>query len=578
MRRSSGGCLAFFLCQAVRIAALLAATAPILGLAASCARQTVLSQKRTPSSSDRNAFGIIEGRVWGPAGPVAAWLDLRSWNGSPGPRQVIPTDSTGSYILGAPEGSYWLSVAVVDSSGPGPRTWKWNNVHDRIDVRAGERIQVDFPMAALNVRLHAPLLEDGTRMRCMAGWRDGGSGQATEDALVREGWAEFRFRLLPAPRAYPLSFDLMGGDGPLAFPSISRHDTVDVRPALIREVVLEPTNGQEGPGRLSGKVTGAWQQIGAGPPAVDFFDAGAEPRDSVRAVPETGSFFVRPRLARTVPTGGGRGIGWVACRQDGSFGAWFKERSRVRIKVRSGAYSRWVGGSTPGSARVYEVGPGRDVTDVNVSVSGISLRLVAPEQIAEFQGALELYEAAGNRIAKENEVSGDAGPPSIPRGISNLRPGTYYLRLLPSSGPLSRQRWGITWYDGKVSREQADPIVIEEPGQCVPITVHLLPATRITGRILGRDGRPREVLLRLTPIGAAGPPAGYAYSDPRTGDFEMTPMLDGAYRLCIGDNGSYLWFPGTADVTLATVLRIEDRKSLAIGDWVVPDDKEAEPR
>jgi hypothetical protein len=283
--------------------------------------------------------------------------------------------------------------------------------------------------------------------------------------------------------------------------------------------------------RITGSVTGSWQEAHAG----------------------------SPRLAAV--GSGGSSIAYAYAEADGSFEVDLLFAQPVRLRIGGLGVDFWVGGDSYSSATLYIPQPGQEISGVSVQESGILCRLEGPGYLADHRSVLILRDESGLEYR----------PPGYGRNpvpICGLRPGRYYLMV---SHEHCEGTWVPQWFDGASQFVDATPIVIAEEGELVRITAHLKEGGRVSGHIRTADGKPAgNMRVRLS--GDWVDVACEARSDEMTGYYAFSGLPDGGYRLhADAPDVSPWWYPGTANADSSEVVFVKDYGSVTGIDWYLPE-------
>jgi hypothetical protein len=486
-------------------------------------------------------------------------------------------DSTGVYGLDLPDGAYRLSVRLVlqvndggccgegDSqvyaygwSSAGPRLLGEAPETLRVDSSAPAPLRADFHFSGLHARINLPVAFEHETVRIHLQLQD---PPATSDgsyyanygkAPVVGGQADFRIAGI-----YPGRYTAMI--------SISHSGTVERfwMPATRREQearIFEVDADQPGeltasfdqpPARLEGEILGSWQAMGLDPPSVTLFDQDSSIVATEESINPSGRF----EFDLCVP-------------------------GRVRACVGMEGVNRWIGGADFDSATEYELRPGETISHVRIVESGLFLEVHAPSS-GNAGGILRLVDASDSTFVAEKWFSSD----DRLQGFPNLEPGTYLLRIEPA-WPLAAD-WLPQWFDGAAGPESAQRITIAESGQVVPLLLTLERGGSIAGGAL-RDsaGESYVVFVFVTPgdvrrqWGAVGPDT---WTSGDRYNFVARGLPDGDWKVGIWacKYSDYegrprdippdtVWYPGTTDWDVASIIRINDHEDVRGVDIALP--------
>jgi hypothetical protein len=520
-------------CRACGIAAL-AAAAALATLAPGCAREPSPLQPAV-------ATAIVEGRVGATAPGQSLIVAFESLDGQYR-RFATSVDEAGRYRAEVPAGDYSHRLEgalpyvtyLTPAGQPTPRVAEAETL--RLRPESGT-VRRDFRLGGLR------LLAGG--QDALEGWDcdvqllrlEPGDTVATSlgsSAATISGGA-LDLRTLPAlPGAYVLKtrFD----DGPestgrtawrwyAATAGASNPDTLRIGPDSLTTV----TASWPAPAVLSGRITGAWQELGLGAP-------------ELAAVDEGGAFV-----------SGGERVG-----ADGSFRLLLPHAQPVRLRVMA-THTAWVGGVDEASATVFSPPAGGTIAGIEHAVSGLLVRPRSEVPITSSASCrIELHDVEG--LAPVQTVYGRSDRSS---GAHCLRPGTYRIRLVNDP---EHSLWRPQWYDRVATRELAAPVVIPAGGTAV-IDPVLERGGRLSGTAL-TDGTEEDSFVILTTAEDAEilDVASVSAAEP---GFGWTGLADGRY--CVGlyrGNTWYwpggeappgtLWYPGVTEWAEAGELEIVD--------------------
>jgi hypothetical protein len=517
---------------AVTVAAALAALA---ALAPGCAREPSPLQPVV-------ATAIVEGRV-GAAAPghnlIVAFVSLDGQYR----RFATRVDDAGRYRAEVPAGDYThrLEGALPRSTyltPAGEPTMREADA-ETLRLRAGVGVvRRDFRLGGL--RLLAAGLE------ALDGWRCGLSlhrlepgdtdttSIGTSSADVSGGALDLR--TLPAlPGAYMLKTRFEGGPGSSASTAwrwyaatgaSSSPDTLRIGPDSVTTV----TASWPAPAVLSGRITGAWQELGMSAP-------------NLYAVDEGGAFV-----------SGGERVGI-----DGTFRLILPHAEPVRLRATwGGVGTAWVGGLDEASATVFSPPAGGTIAGIEHAVSGL---LVRPRSEVPLTASaicrIELHEVEGLAPVQTIYVQSDRSS-----GAHCLRPGTYRIRLVNDP---QRSLWRPQWYDRAATMELAAPVVIPVGGTLV-IDPVLERGGQISGTALTGGADDGFVIITSADEAIVLDVAWVTAAEP---GFGWTGLADGRYRvgLYCGDYWYWpgsevppgtLWYPGVTEWAAGADLEIVD--------------------
>ncbi|MBK8167800.1 MAG: hypothetical protein IPK64_17790 [bacterium] len=294
--------------------------------------------------------------------------------------------------------------------------------------------------------------------------------------------------------------------------SLTTHEPVLPRPAV-----------------LSGRITGAWRELGARPP-------------SLEAIGTDGAF---------------------ACRldgldDDGSFRLVLPRPRPVRVGIGEERHV-WIGGVDEGTATVFAPSPGEVIDGIDEVVAGMLVRPIAEVPLSTDESyRVELHDPQG--LVPVRSFSSVGG--SWARAHS-LRPGTYRVRLV---GDPARSLWRPQWYERAATIDLAAPVVVPADGSVVVLDPVLERGGQISGTATG-DGTANCYAL-ITTADEAVVMAYAAVTSVATG-FRWTGLADGRYRVGLYCGWEWpwmgmavpagtLWHPGVTEWAAAGDLEIVD--------------------
>jgi hypothetical protein len=160
-------------------------------------------------------------------------------------------------------------------------------------------------------------------------------------------------------------------------------------------------------------------------------------------------------------------------------------------------------------------------------------------------------------------------------GISNLLPGTYYLRVSPYSLGQS-SNWASCWYEGSRDFAHATPVRIRERGEIVPLEVRLPVGSVIRGQLhteqpgyYGYNYGP-EIFAASDTLTSLGKVPPQEILDP----WQFSGVAPGEYLLSIRVRRTarymYWWYPGTWIASEARSVVIDDWGQETSVEWNLP--------
>jgi hypothetical protein len=480
-------------------------------------------------------LGTVEGYVLGAGEPVAASVSLAAFGLSNQNFDCSArSDSTGWFSLTVPADDYLLRLSAYDFFYYSDRGPVRDDAQADTIVLGGEPLRIDFSAGAITVRTTVPGELEDECLRCELytyideSFRRCGSRPAHDG----NGFAEFDFAFV-TPGTYWMQLRV-GDHSVIWLPAtlkFAEADTIHIEDVehLVYETTLPP------PGRITGQITGSWQRIPEAYPKIRVF-----------ADDSTEVFYVKPASS-------------------GDFEILLPVPSGVRLLVEIEDVAQWIGGSDFADATRFEPESGEVISDVSVVESGIACTVRGPDLRHVRDADCYLYDAAGVPV---NTASGS--PCSYnPRYFCNLRTGSYFLFV---DHDTRQDTWAPQWYDQAAPFAEATPILIQEAGEVVEITVQLVEGGRILGRVLKASGKPAiGALVVLRTTDGEYEDRWAAESNYPDGNFAILGVADGTYVVGVRlDWERSYWFPGTYDPALAEPIQIEDAGTVTEIVWETP--------
>lgn len=523
-------------------------TAIACGLAAGLATISWLSSCREDSPTPPEVeFAIIQGTAFDGLPILPDSLEVVARNVGPGNSDQVrgPVAPDGSYALTVPRGNYVLYLDAAPAvyyslAGPTLQPAEADTIRANADVFPADlacgraRIEVSVPPAMRIGRWSVRL-----QVQNAAPWVVVGPSQDAAATVAAE------FRLLPPSRYVVQLRSEFFGD-------------VFLPPTLefAEAAPLEVTTGNEarqlsaltGVATLEGRVSGSWQELELGRPDVRAYFT---PDDMIATTTTaTGSFALQSLAAAT-----------------------------FRFEVNIGGVTRWIGGDDYASATAYPVAPGETITEIVHLESGLECRFSPLGEAPAYLYDVSLVEASGFTlpvVARDGQVR-----------VANLAPGAIYLHLSTWS---HRATWLPQYWDRKPALQYADAITIPTGGRVARVTATLERGGRIFGRLLDADDQVPDPENLFVLVHAADDSfhvqAFYSNQDfvsdlfdPATGDYTLTQLPDGQYRLrALAGGDRWTWWPGRAAWDSAGVVTIANHADVAGIDWhLLPGPSEGRP-
>ena len=454
------------------------------------------------------------------------------------------TDATGRFRISVPPGRYTLLVTLQDAASGESSQFMYSRRGPLAGYGNGDTIQVsEQPVelllagGSLDLGIRTSPIIDGVTLRCEFRGSSGSSSVFTISVSSTVTGGELRFHLPLVPLG-TYSARLRGAPaqniwlpGTLSESAAWKIEATASRPAAA-QMILPP------PARISGSITGSWQTLESSPGVVAV-DAASESRG-------------QPGAYTTVS-------------RDGRFSLYQFVIAPVRIRVKFDGAVRWIGGEDFYTARVFDLAPGEEITDVSLRESGIICRLEGPSVTPETYARVKVMDAGGTVVADKYHMTGDVIT------ISGLRAGVWFLRVEPADGGTL---WAPQWFDQKPSLAAASPLVLTSEGEVTTVTVRVQEGGRISGEVRTRAGQPVERVIVLAPADGSVEPRGVASSDPGSGEFTVVGLEDGDYRIGAGRyDGSTAqpwWYPGASDPDSAQVVSIRNHEEVTGLKWRLP--------
>lgn len=473
--------------------ALLLAVGALLGLGACVGGLPPLS----PGSD----IGVVEGRVREASAGVAAQVEFVDNEGPLYAELKVVADSTGWYRAELPIGLYHVRL-VLDGTTAGSYT---NN--DTILVgRCTRRYDFERTRATVSVLLPPELDGEVARLTTV-----GSNCRAGASQRVADGRVDFDLRLLPPARytmRMSVGYDMAEFYLPTTYVS-GDADSLDARHGTGAYAI----DLSDRMASVSGRVTGAWQDLGVSMNV-----------DAVTLL--------------------GRHISGSWCADDGSYRLTTFVPEPVRIVTRCQGIENWYGGARRATATVLDLRPGQAVTDIDIHDGAINVRFTGPGDRVPERHTLFVRRADGSEVQVDYTWGN-------PLAVPNLPPGDYRLRV---GGYCDRDAWQPQWYGGGADSTTAVPVTVVA-GEVATVTMTLQGGGSLAGVFEGEDSdtwHSHAVAIR------DGNGAALCASPVTTyyGGFSFAGLADGEYLLSLGSSGGLYWYPGTFDQSAATRLVI----------------------
>ena len=249
---------------------------------------------------------------------------------------------------------------------------------------------------------------------------------------------------------------------------------------------------------------------------------------------------------------------------DGSFAVNLLLPVPVKLQILQGGGSQWFGGRDFASANIYDPQPGQALAGVDLVQSG--LRVVVSGDVVQFgSGILSFHDPVDLSLVASVET-GIA--PGHTYGITSLSPGSYLLRVDPTSGT---SRTSIGCPSGTTARRA--PISRRRSRSSTPATSYSVDLTlEAGGEIRGlvvNGGDPNRYFHVVATSVDSPAPVDYDFVPSSDLHYLINGLEDGGYRIGAVAGGSgwswpdplpegVVWYPGTTDWFSASTVEIRD--------------------
>ncbi len=500
------------------------------------------SSSDTPASCPVPASGTIQGTLNAPGDSVHWTIVAQGIHADDLYRESFrgPCDEEGAYTLDLPAGRYRVRAdfgnrLYYQATGP---VWDFQDA-DTLTVAAGETIsRIDLVLGAVRFDLAVPPALDGSLWSVRLRDTSGEPYRQYASSFVRasNGHVLGSFGSVP-PGAYFIHASAYGASTrPIDFwmpftRDLREADTVRVQPGESRtyRATLDVPAA-----RIRGQIRGSWPRLGVGAPYVTLHET--ETRE-------------------------------VASGETDAFGAFrfdLYQVDRVRVRIRIGEASLWIGGGSFAEAREFVLTPGEEVEVPDYVESAILLTLTSDLHTdIPTVARIRLLDPAGHATMNLSTAIGIPDRVAIP----GLPGSTYRLFIEPLS--LEHTEWLPQWYDQALTPEMSTPIVVPAGGEVVPVTMRLLIGGRIEGRVLDLQEIPVETFTMVLTAAARDTCVRTEPTYNADGEFRLVGLAEGDYKLgvargifaeidrCAGPlPDSLIWYPGTASWDSAAVIPI----------------------
>lgn len=484
----------------------LAAACALVLLAGACARDDGPLQPAV-------ATVTVEGRIGGATPDLDAQVYISSADGKAFDVSV-PVDAAGWYRAEVPVGGYLVSLRGATPFryylAPGGKVTTRSIEADTLQLREGGSVRrLDFELGGLRLTAGGIAAFSGWhcsitlhRLRPDSTWAWEGSCSAP----ITGG--ELSLVSRPArPGSYRISYRFNGDDGgghgytsELWYPASD--DAVAAATFRIGpDSLTTVTAGWDPPALLTGRINGAWRELGFSPPGITAYDLEGQTVSTLFEVDDDGAY--------RLPLFGSAPVRLMVDRSDGI----------------------WIGGDDEGSATVFALQPGEERNGIDAVVTGLLIRPGSDAvSLIDQGGYVEFRDMAGvmpNRTFYHYNGRW-TGTPCMP-------PGEYRVYLY---GNFGTSEWRPQWYDRVAAPEQATTVVVPAGGGYVVLD----PVLERGGEISGTAS------CGALPIGAviitdATEPLVLAIASVTAEDpaFRWPGLADGSYRIGLYQGNGFLW-------------------------------------
>lgn len=490
---------------------------------------------------------VIQGRMTGTAGGGAR-LRLAPLGTAEG---IITLDleSDGEFHLEVPAGDYGAGLDLgfgrywLDETGA---LTTFDSRVDTLRLRAtGAPHRLDFPVGAIRLtgRVPAGMAIDRVKVSFHK-VREGSSWMLvrSSEREVPTGELDIASGVLPAGD-YLVGLDWEDGWRQAGesywFPGVSSPEEATVCHVGVDSVCGISLDLGNVEARLSGRVTGAWQQMRLTPPVVVAYDSLGERVTGSLGLDEDGDFELR--LHRPVPV-------------------------HLRIESLEGANGTWLGGLTRESSTLYRPVAGTLVDAGEHRFSGAILRLEAAVSGVNYHsGQVTFHDADDLAVVARVSV-----PVNGQRTVPFLPSGSYLVHV--EQGEFGVAPWMPQWYPGAADAAGATVVTVPGDGGVLPLVIRLERGGRIAGNVVDpyHSGLYQVILTRAddrTVIGQRW----LAFLIGGDATFELDGLADGAYK--VGASGSdwvvgqpapagAIWYPAATDWNAAAPVIIAGADSV----------------
>ncbi len=499
--------------------------------------------------------GRIEGQVSTGGLPVAGTIAAQAVDLPPGREATFRADlrADGSYGIDVPAGRYIVKAelsspnANYDYTAAGPG---YGRIPPDTLVVNGQRswTHIDFPLASLTVRVTLPDAGLDGRTCSVFLHRDGDEDTDTNTRYLWLGRAQFDSTSstveMPGvlPGRYRIELDLGSRmcdcirycDGEhIWLPGVPGPDQADWYDVPTGETMSLEYGNTTVPGRLTGRIGGAWMELGLSrPPELSLIS--------------TDSATVRGRQA----------VG-----DDGTFTADLYQPVPVKLLITQQGLARYAGGPDFASATVYDLAPGRTISDIEITTCAITMETSISLTGCCGSPIFEIYDPDDLTLLGSIE---DHFFFKSSYTLPNLWPGNFLLKIVPESFDIGSLPWIPQWYEEATEPSGAQLITIAAEGDILSLSMNVLTGGTISGRILDVPDPAAFRKIIATPADSLMI-WGSNYTSRPEQDYELLGLPDGDYKigtLLVFTESDPIWYPGTTDWDSATVITLENGGSV----------------
>jgi len=292
----------------------------------------------------------------------------------------------------------------------------------------------------------------------------------------------------------------------------------------------------EAPARITGRISGAWLDMG------------------LSASPEVA--LVSPDSTVV--------MGRRSVSVDGVFAVDVQLPGPVKILVSHMGVQQWIGGPDFASATVFDLQPGQTIAGIELVESALLVD-ARSDKLSAVGPEIHLYDPADGRLLSVADWA--AGPDNLV-GVPNLWPGDFALYITPSPHDLGTTAWRPQWFDRAALMANAVTVTVGSPGEIVRLDVALERGGTISGAFAAPLPDDGSVYVVVTPQNERRT-WGTSYAAAGHAAYSVVGLPDGGYKIGVfhpyagWDRGDpppegTLWYPGTPDWSAAGVIGIQD--------------------